>query len=99
MAARKLIWTHKARIRLYQILKFYSERNKSKIYSAKLYKKINQKIELILKQPYIGIKSEIENVRGIIVDDFFIFYEITDKQIIIHTIWNTWQNPDDLFIK
>lgn len=99
MVARKLIWTHKARIRLYQILEFYSERNKSKTYSAKLYKKINKKIKLVLKQPYIGIKSEIENVRGIIVDDFFIFYEITDKQIIVHTIWSTWQNPDDLIVK
>lgn len=99
MVTRKLIWTHRARARLYQVLEFYSDRNKSKTYSAKLYKRIDKKIKLILKQPYIGIKSEIENVRGIIIDDFFIFYEITEEQIIIHTIWNTWQNPDNLFIK
>ena len=37
MAKRKIVWSHKARIKLLMTLEFYTERNKSKTYSKKLY--------------------------------------------------------------
>jgi hypothetical protein len=51
------------------------------------------------KQPEIGYKTEIENVRGIIVDYFILFYEICPEMIVIHTVWDCRQNPADLIIK
>lgn len=47
MAERKIVWSHRARIKLYAILEFYSERNKSKAYSAKLYAKFNRQVKLL----------------------------------------------------
>ncbi len=37
MAKRKIVWSNRAIKRLYGILEFYDQRNKSKTYSKKLY--------------------------------------------------------------
>jgi len=87
--AKKVIWTHKARIKLYVILEYYAERNDSKKYSAKLYKKFNQEIKLLLKNPELGIQSSVKNIRGLIVLNYIIFYENTSDQLIIYTLWPT----------
>ena len=99
MAKRKVIWSHRARIKLFMILEFYTERNKSKTYSKKLYTKFNKELLLLLKQTEIGIKTEIAAVRGLIVDEFVLFYEVKTEMIIVHTLWDSRQNPSDLRIK
>lgn len=93
---KKIIWSHKAKIKLYAILEFYAQRNGNKKYSAKLYKIFNKNIKLLLKNPELGIQSSIKEIRGVIVLDYIIFYESNDYQIIIHTIWPTNQNPESL---
>jgi plasmid stabilization system protein ParE len=87
MAQRKIIWSQRARIKLYSILEFYAELNRSKIYSAKLYTKFNKGIKLLAKHPNMGVKTEIEFVRGLIVDEYIIYYEHNEDAITIHTIW------------
>lgn len=99
MAERKIIWSHRARIKLYAILEFYAERNKNKVYSAKLYSKFNREIKLLIKHPDLGIKTQTEFVRGLIVDEYIIYYEHHQDNIIIHTIWDSRQNPDSLIVK
>jgi hypothetical protein len=81
------------------ILEFYSERNKSKTYSKKLYTKFNKELSLLVNQPEIGIKTELESVRGLIVEEFILFYEVTTDMIIVHTLWDSRQNPSELRIK
>ena len=99
MAERKIIWSHKARIKLYDILKYYADRNKSKSYSAKLHKKIYQKIQLLKNHPFLGIKTDSENIRAVIIENYILFYEIEPEKIIIHTIWDSRQNPENLHVK
>ncbi|MDN3585497.1 hypothetical protein QWY86_02375 [Pedobacter aquatilis] len=62
--AKKIIWSHKAKIKLFNILEFYANRNGNKKYSAKLYNRFNKQIKLLIKNPNLGIQSSIENVRG-----------------------------------
>ena len=99
MGKRKIVWSHRARIRLFEIMEYFAERNKSKTYSVKLYRKFNKEIKFLQKHPDLGIKTEIESVRGFIIGDYIIFYEATQDKIIVHTIWDSRQNPDDLKIK
>ncbi len=99
MAKRKIVWSPKASLKLFEILEFYRERNQSKAYSIKLYKKFNQKLSRLIELPELGIKTEMESVRGLIVDGFILFYEITSDKIIVHTVWDCRQNPNDLEIK
>jgi len=82
MGKRKIIWSNKANRELFEIMEFYAQRNKSKTYSVKLYQRFKKELTLLIKQPEIGIKTEIESV-----------------QIIVHTLWDCRQNPDDLRIK
>lgn len=98
MGKRKIIWSHRARIKLFQILEFYAARNQSKAYSVELNAAIKKQLSQILKQPEIGIKSEIEFVRELVFDNFIIFYEVEPTQIIVHTIWDCRQNPEELNI-
>ncbi len=42
MVKRKIVWSHRAKIKLFEILDFYTERNKSDTYSKKLYKKFKK---------------------------------------------------------
>ncbi len=98
MGKRKINWSHLAKIKLFEILDFYTHQNKSSAYSKKLYREFNQHLSLVFKNPEMGIKTDLDSVRGIIVKDFILFYELTPNQIIVHTVWDTRQNPEDLKI-
>jgi len=99
MAKRKIVWSHRARIKLAGILDFYYQRNKSKAYSKKLYRELQKSIKLLIKQPNLGLKTDIDSVRGFVIGEYIVFYEYTKTEIIIHTIWDCRQNPNDLKIK
>jgi plasmid stabilization system protein ParE len=99
MAKRKIVWSHVAKIKLYEILEYFADRNKSAAYSKKLYQRFNKELSLLNKHPELGMKTEIESVKGLIVGDYIIFYEATEEKIIVHTLWDSRQNPDDMKIK
>jgi plasmid stabilization system protein ParE len=99
MAKRKIVWSQKATIKLFIILDFYTERNRSSAYSKKLYKSFKKELSILTEQPLIGIKTDVESVRGLIVSDFILFYEVSPNSIIVHTVWDCSQNPKDLKIK
>ncbi len=99
MVRRKIVWSNRSKIKLFEILEFYSQRNKSSVYSKKLYQKFSRELNLLKKQPEIGIKTDAEGVRGLIVDEFILYYEIYPNMFVVHTIWDFRQNPDSLRIK
>ena len=99
MAKRKIAWSNRAKIRLYAILDFYIVRNKSKVYSIKLQKLISKEVNLLLKQPDLGLKTSEDTTRGLIIENYIVYYEISGDKIIIHTIWDSRQNPDNKIIK
>ena len=99
MARRKIIWSHKAKIKLTEILDFYIDRNKSKTYSIKLHKQIQKNVRLLIKQPNLGIKTNDENIRALIIGEYIVFYEVAKDFVIVHTLWDCRQNPKDLIIK
>ena len=68
-------------------------------FMARTFSKIKKELGLLYKQPEIGKTTEIESVRGLIIEEFIIFYEITPDMIIVHTVWDCKQNPDNLTIK
>lgn len=99
MARRKIIWSHKAKIKHLEILEFYYRRNQSRAYSQKIYREFKKSVRLLKKQPRLGLKTDDVSVRALIVGDFIVFYEYTKTEIIVHSIWDCNQNPDDLRIK
>jgi len=45
------------------------------------------------------LKTSEDTTRGLIIENYIVYYEITDDKIIIHTIWDSRQNPDNKIIK
>jgi addiction module RelE/StbE family toxin len=99
MVENKIIWSHHAKIKLFEILNYFAERNKSKLYSVKLLKRFTNALELIQKHPELGKKTEIDSVRGIIVDNYILFYEKKKNNIVVLTLWDCRQNTDNLKTK
>ncbi len=99
MAKRKIIWSHRAKIKLTEILEFYYKRNNNKVYSQKVFQEIQKGVRLLKKQPKLGLRTDDESVRSLIIGDFLVFYEYTKNEIIVHMVWDCQQNPTDLKIK
>ncbi|MEO5571722.1 MAG: type II toxin-antitoxin system RelE/ParE family toxin [Bacteroidia bacterium] len=77
-------------------MKYWINRNKSKAYSIKLNTLFKLAIKLIAEHPKIGKLTEFPNVRAKIVRDYYIFYQETDQEIHVLTVWDTRQNPEKL---
>lgn len=99
MAKRKIIYSKRAQIKLFQILEYFRERNGNSTYSKKLYQKISKEINLLSKHPELGKHTELQNIRSLVIKEYVIFYEVKPESIIIYTIWDNRQNPEELLIK
>ena len=93
--AKKIIWTKPAQQSRVRILNFWIENNKSNSYSIKLQKLFKEHLKLLLKYPEIGIISDFENIRILLVRDYNIYYTIEDHDILILAIRDARQNPKD----
>ena len=96
MVARRIVWTSSAKLQLKTIFEYFNFRNKNKIYSLKLNALIQTELKKLLQQPNIGKKTDLINVRGLLIENYYIFYEINETHIIILSVWDTRQNPKRL---
>lgn len=98
MVKREVAWTKNAEIQLREILDFYTLRNKSGQYSQKLYRKFKSELNIIAQIPEIGINTKLNRIKGLIVSDYILFYEILEDKILVLKVWDTKQDPDKLNI-
>lgn len=96
MAERIIVWSENAKFELKEIFEYFNFRNKSKIYSLKLNKKIQSELKLLIQNPEIGKKTDAINVRGILIENYFIFYQINEIHLVILSVWDTRQNSENL---
>ena len=94
--ARHVIWTERAQKERITIFTYWNNRNESTIYSKKLNELIKESLKLICKHPLIGKLTGKENVRVKVLRDYLIIYEITINEIVVLSIWDCRQNPEDL---
>lgn len=93
--ARRIIWSRRAQNDRIEIFKYWNERNKSNLYSKKLYGLFIEAVKLIAEYPEIGTPTDNKNARIKIVKDYLIIYEMDEKeQLLILTIWDSRQNPE-----
>jgi toxin YoeB len=93
---RRVIWTSKADAIFTSILDFYIDRNKSKTFSRKLNKEVNEIIKLLLDHPFLGIKTDYKDIRVLIKGEYKIFYQIKPDELVILLVWDCRQNLDFL---
>lgn len=93
MVKYKVKWSIEARLDLFDILDFYTQRNGNAVYSKKLFLKINKSIGLIIRQPSIGLQTNIESVRALVTGDYQLIYEIAENTILIVMVWDCKRDP------
>lgn len=89
MAKSKIIWSGKAKKKLYAILESSIRREKSKTHAKYLYKLISQGVKLLSEHPEAGILTTELLIRCLYIESYLILYETSDKRIVIHTISNS----------
>lgn len=87
MADRRIVWTSSAKLQLIAILEYFNFRNKSKTYSQRLYKLIQTELKILPQQPTIGKKTDSINIRGLLIENYYIFFcEVNKTHIIILSV-------------
>jgi hypothetical protein len=65
MGTINIFWTNTAYKQLNFVFEYWNKRNKSNLYSRKLYVVIKERIELLKSQPNIGVQTDFNNTRMI----------------------------------
>ena len=86
--ARKIVWTASAQQERFDILEYWVKRNQSKTYSRKLNKLIIATLKDLSKNPSIGRKTDVRNVRVKIIRDYLVFYEASATELFVLSIWD-----------
>lgn len=90
MAQRKINWTKRANTERQEILDYWINRNKSKIYSIKLNRLFIEATRIIAQYPTLGRKTDFSpRVRLKTVRNYILFYEYNSSQIKVLSVWNT----------
>lgn len=91
--AIKIIWTNTAALQRRKILSYWNKRNKSKTYSKKLVYEIAERVQFLLNNPEVYIKTNFENIRKSTLGHYNIFYKTTREDLTVIAFWDNRRNP------
>ncbi|HSJ66902.1 MAG TPA: type II toxin-antitoxin system RelE/ParE family toxin [Anditalea sp.] len=94
--AKRVVWTSTARLQRKEILSYWVRRTGSTKYSKKLSEVIRRRIKFIKEHNYLGKPTDYRLNRITAMGNFSIFYIIQETQIVITSVWDNRQDPDDL---
>ena len=94
MVKKQIIWSFRADKELRTILEFYYTRHGNNNYSFKLLCEIEDLLNILSKNEFIGRLTENKVTRVLVMKVYLIFYEINDDQIEILSFWDNRQNDD-----
>ncbi len=94
--AKEIIWSLRAKEDRRKILEYWHERNKSKVYSRKLFKIFQAAVKQIAENPELGRSTTLKRLRSYVVKDYLIFYEDFPDEVVVLVIWDSRRNPADL---
>lgn len=96
MAKRTVEWTKTADIQFAGILEYWVNHNKSTSYSIKLIGLVAEKTKQIAETPFIFKSSDFKDHRVAIVNNFSIYFKITEDKIIVTAFWDNRQDTEKL---
>jgi len=83
----KIKWTSNAKAQLIEILRFYTRRNRSSVYSKRLKKEVLRVVQRIRANPHLGEEAPgYDNRRRMIVGNYVLAYELDENVIYIHSL-------------
>ena len=94
MVKRKIIWSSSAYNQRKEILLYWLNRNGNANYSEKLLNKITKTTQQLSEFALIGKETDFKNVLVFVIDNYSVFYQITDEDLIILCFWDNRRSPD-----
>ena len=94
--AKKIAWTQTSIQDRIQIYQFWTQQNKSNLYSEKLDRLFKEAAKLLSAFPEIGTQTDFPDLRVKVIRNYKLFYLNLEDSIQIIRIWDTRQNPEDL---
>ncbi|MDR9486850.1 type II toxin-antitoxin system RelE/ParE family toxin [Salibacter sp.] len=78
------------------MLEYWVKRNKSKRYSRRLIKLVNQRTKQIADNPFIFKSANFKDTRVASLGNFSIFFKVTHNVVYITAFWDNRQDPSKL---
>ena len=94
MAFKEIIWSKLAETELLNVLDFYIQNNGSPTYSVKLLHEVEELMDLIRRNEFIGRLTANKFTRVIPIKHYAVFYEVNHNSIVIVSFWDNRQNPE-----
>ena len=92
----KVDWSETAELQFFDILEYWTKRNKSSVYAQKLSKEVWERTVQISINPLSYVSTNFLNTRKAALGHYSIYYKITDTKILITAFWDNRQNPKKL---
>ena len=99
MAKKEIIWSDLAKLEFSNVLEFYVFKNGSSDYSLKILEEVEDLLETLSKNEFIGRLTSNKITRVIPMKVYLIFYEINANQIEILSFWDNRQDIKNRKIK
>ena len=94
MAKRKVIWSFDSSMDMMEIMSFYNHRNKSKFYSAKLYKDIQLRLKTIDFSISLPQKTSDKKLFYFIIKHIFIGFDIIENDLKVLIVIDDRRNAE-----
>lgn len=91
--AKAVIWSRSATADLNEILAYWAQRNKSKVYPNKLNRLIRSAVERLSKGEIFMHLTSMKGYAYIYVREYRIYFESWDDRILILRIWDGRRDP------
>jgi hypothetical protein len=96
MAKRKVIWLQNAKLDMFEIMHYYSKKNKSKTYSLKLYSDIKFKLNTLDFSIAMPQSTSVENLFYFTHNHISVCFTTQNNNIIVKLVIDDRRNPSKI---
>jgi len=89
----KIHWSLSALKQRNSIFSYWNNRNKSNLYSIKINKQIQQRLEVVKRNPSEGKRVGFGDVRFSVLGKFSIYYVFRNGVVNVVSFWDNRQDP------
>ena len=86
--AKKIIYSEHAFADIDRIVEFNNLRNRSTTYSKKFVAGLKKRLQILSKQPFSGMNTDMQGRFLLVWDQYYVFYKFDEHSIVISAIYH-----------
>jgi toxin YoeB len=96
MAERRISWLQDADLDMFEIMRYYTQKNKSKTYSTKLYREIKEELETLDFSIALPQKTSVENLFYFTHNHISVFFSFQNNTIFVKIVIDDRRDPKSI---